>query len=150
MESRFRKLGDRTSVGLSCEGDTVYTKQSFRDECDINILMASYRRTGVLTHLAKGLPSYGDFTSSVDYHDACNQVLDAQLAFAELPSEIRTRFDNDPKKLLEFLEDPANREEGEQLGLFEPEDLPSQDSPAESGAPEGERAPESVGETTPE
>lgn len=149
--THYRKLGDRSSVGLSCEGDTVYVKQSFRDECNINILMASYRRTGVLTHLARGLPSYGDFTSSGDYHAACTQVLEAQTAFSELPSEIRTRFDNNPQKLLEFLEDPANREEGEQLGLFDP--LPPEQttvSPPETGAPEGKSAPVSEGETPPE
>jgi len=147
MEGRHRTQYDPHPVKISFKGVKVYTKQSFRDECDINILMASYKRSGVLPHLAGGLPSYGDFTSATDYHTAHNAVIEAKLAFDELPSEIRTQMDNDPHKLLQFLEDPNNREEAENLGLFQPE---PQDSSTETGAPEGKRAPDSGGETPPE
>jgi hypothetical protein len=34
-----------------------------------------------------------------------------------LPANIRSRFDNDPAKLIDFMENPANREEAESLGL---------------------------------
>ena len=120
MQGRYRTRDDRKSVALTFIGDKVYTKQSFKDECDINILMASYKATGVLNHLAQGLPSFGDFSSSVTYHEASMAILDAQAAFDQLPSEIRTKMNNDPHQLLQFLEDPANREEATQMGLFDP------------------------------
>lgn len=144
---KIRVLGDRDQVGVDCSKDTPVTKQSFREECDINVLMKSYKKTGVLEHLARGLPSYGDFTNAEDYHTASNQVIAAQKAFDELPSEIRSRMDNDPHALLEFLEDEENREEAVSLGLL-PEP-PKAAAPTETGGSEGKSPPASEGATAP-
>ena len=94
------------------------TKQSFKDECNINKIMAKFQTTGALNHYAKHAPTYGD-TTGVDYHDALNLVANANTMFEELPSSIRKRFDNDPEQFLKFVEDPKNADEMIELGLKE-------------------------------
>lgn len=102
------------------EGPTL-TKQAFKDECDINVIMARYEKTGILPNMNPREPRFGDFTSVSDYHNACNRVIAAQQAFDDLPAEVRARFENDPGQLLAALQDPSRKEELTQLGLFAPE-----------------------------
>jgi len=37
---------------------------------------------------------------------------------------IRERFNNDPGKLLKFIDDPKNLEEGRKLGIFSTPEIP--------------------------
>lgn len=92
------------------------TKQSFKDECDINVIMRRYQVTGELVHLNQRSPLFGDFPD-MDFQSAMAIVIQARENFATLPSEVRDRFANDPGRLLSFLQDPANREEAIKLGL---------------------------------
>ncbi len=113
----IRHYGQRTSVGIDFEGTTSRTKQSMRDECDVNLIMRKWRKTGELAHLKQGTPRYGDFTNADDYLLACNRVLEAQQCFDALSSRIRDKMNNNPAELLAFLENPENREEAIELGL---------------------------------
>lgn len=112
FHSRFN-LGPR--VSLDC-GKVSRTKQSFRDECDINRIMAKFIKTGSIDHLRKHGGSYGDATS-VDFHEAMNVITSAEQMFGELPSAIRVRFNDDPAEFLDFVGDDANLEEMRDLGL---------------------------------
>lgn len=117
---RFRsyadvRFGPRVHVYAE-QGGPSMTKQSFKDECDVNVIMRRYQQTGVLPLGDGRVPRYIDATSA-DYQEAMFLVADARSAFAELPSALRERFHNDPKRMLEFLEDPRNREEAIKLGL---------------------------------
>lgn len=96
------------------------TKQSFKQECDINTIMARYRSTGVLPDMA--LAAQGRFldVTGFDYQDAMNTVATAQSLFQELPAEIRHRFKNDPGEFLAFTSDASNREEMARMGLLNP------------------------------
>lgn len=87
-------------------------------DCDVNNIMAKYRKTGVFPEVRPGQPVYADFSTTADYHTSLNQVIEAQEAFDLLPAHIRERMGNDPGALIDFVNDPANQEEGEQLGLF--------------------------------
>lgn len=90
-------------------------------ECDINLIMARYAASGHISHLAKGSPKYGDFTSApVDYLAAMQVVLEAQSAFDSLPALTRKRFGNDPSSFMDFVADPANVDEMRSLGLLNP------------------------------
>lgn len=63
-------------------------------------------------------PMFGDFsTAPMSLQDAYNRILEAQAGFADLPSNVRARFGNDPMQMIAFLNDPANRVEAEKLGL---------------------------------
>lgn len=92
------------------------TKQSFKDEVNINNIMAKFQKSGAITHYAKHAPNYGDATH-IELHDALNVVADAETMFEELPSSLRKRFDNNPEKFLEFVQDEKNLEEMRELGL---------------------------------
>lgn len=93
------------------------TKQSFKDECDINNIMRRYAATGQVDHVSARTPLYGEIPA-LDFQAAMALVVEAREQFALLSSEVRDRFSNDPARLLGFLEDPANRAEGERLGLL--------------------------------
>ncbi len=97
------------------------TKQSFRDECDINFIMSRWKRTGEMPPEKAGTmrPHYGDFSNPNDYMEAANRVIEANEAFESLPSFLRDRFANEPANLIAFLADPENQEEAIKLGLAE-------------------------------
>lgn len=135
----------RTAYGFRGEhpglvfSEPSMTKQSFKDECDINVILARYENTGMyydpLTTRGSRAPLFDDFTAVPDYMDAQNFVIEAGEMFDALPSRIRKRFDNSPAQLLEFLADSANVSEAISLGLIsapvEPE--PSPGNPVEPG-----------------
>jgi len=105
------------------------TKQSFKTECDINHIMAKYQRTGVITHLNKHEAQYG-FAPALDFQTALQLVAAARDQFADLPSSIRQRFNNDPAEFLAFCENPDNRSEMALMGLLEtPTPEPESPSP---------------------
>ena len=108
--------------GLHCE-DATLTQQHFKDECDINNILRQFNITGLLPE-APLSPRYGDFTGIGDYHSALNQVIAAENEFMALPAQIRSRFDNDPAKLIDFLDNSENKDEAIKLGLVNPVVLP--------------------------
>lgn len=98
------------------------TKQSDKENCDINIIMARHGRGIPVTHVNGNEAQWGDFSTGPDFRQAQDAVASAKQAFGELPSKIRTRFHNEPGELLQFLTDEDNRAEAEKLGLLkEPE-----------------------------
>ena len=118
LRSEFNYDSDVVSYecGLSCPEDEGVTQQQFKAECDINEIV---RRFGVTGELPNGvsMPLSGDFTGVTDYHSALNLVRQAQEGFMELPASVRERFDNDPARVLAFLDDESNRDEAVRLGI---------------------------------
>lgn len=108
-------------VQTSFIGVKGLTKQSMRDECDINKIVKQWDRDGAPIHTAANPPTYGDFDTSMEYQDAMNQLMVADQAFMALPSRTRARVDNDPAKLIDFLADPDNLDEARSLGLVQSE-----------------------------
>lgn len=96
------------------------TKQSFKDECDINVIMAQYQQTGVIDFVTKHPPQFIDVTGA-DFDSAAYTVAAAQSMFNDLPSSIRARFDNNPALFLDFVHDESNRAEAQALGLLRPQ-----------------------------
>jgi len=96
------------------------TKQSFRDECDINNILRQFNVTGQLP-AGSVQPQYGDFSGITDYQSALNAVMAAQDSFLELPAKVRAKFDNDPAVFLDFVSDEANKDEMKALGLLREE-----------------------------
>ena len=96
------------------------TKQSFRDECDINNILRKFNVTGQLP-VGSVQPQYGDFSGVTDYQSALNAVMAAQDSFLALPAKVRSRFANDPALFVEFASDEANKDEMRALGLIREE-----------------------------
>ena len=94
------------------------TKQSFAKDANINNIMAKYIKTGVPPAAGTRQPNYGDFTDGADYRENIDRILDAQTEFAKLDSDLRKQFNNDPSVMLDFMSNPANLEECQELGLL--------------------------------
>lgn len=109
-------------TGLLCEDDSL-AQQHFKDEADINEIVRRFGLTGEMP-ANPHLPVSGDFTAVTDYQTALNAVMAAQEGFMALPPDLRSRFYNDPQKLLVFLEDPSNHAEAVRLGLVNPPPAP--------------------------
>lgn len=123
--------------------DEDLVQQHMRDECDVNVIMARYQKTGELTHLSALAGQYGDFSDVLDYRDGLERIMAADAAFMELPSSIRDRFNNDPAKFVDFCLDEGNIDELRKMGLapnLPPEPEPqivkakAGDAPADAGA----------------
>lgn len=87
------------------------TKQEWTEECDINVLMKRFEKTGVLSHVARTPPRYLDLTSVPDLQSAMNTMSEAREAFMHLPAAIRATFDNDPVAFVDFASKPENIEQ---------------------------------------
>lgn len=128
LMTKFRtRYSPRVAHQTPVSGKSL-TKQSFKAECDVNNIVRRYQQTGVVTHVNRGQPKFGDFSNLGTYHEALLQVTHAQQAFMDLPAVVRDRFGNDPGALLEFLDDPANDREAIRLGLKTPPSVGSQGS----------------------
>lgn len=138
VKDRFKR---EKIKGLSFKGDrgVSKTQQNFRKECDINTIMARYRKTGMLLDpsvVPTRKPFFGDFSKGTDFHTVQLQIVEAQNDFNRLPVMIREKFNYDPAKLIDFVADPKNRDEAISMGLIDapsPEKRPV-DSPESRAA----------------
>lgn len=101
---------------LICQ-DHSRCKQAFSPECDINQIMATYEKTGLLNHVNEHRGDYGDFVGYDDYHQSLNQIKAAEELFLSIPASVRAKFRNDPSEFLKFAQDPKNASEMVELGL---------------------------------
>lgn len=132
---------DRIRVQTMFEGESV-TKQEFAAECDINNIMARYKKEGVITHINNREPEYGNVDGQ-DFAESMRIVTEAQTMFADLPSDVRLRFNNDPGQLLDFVQTPGNEKEMRELGLTVKEPPEASETPSEPPAdPPAETPPE--------
>lgn len=141
--SLANKSGDHNPV-VVCPRVSPVTKQSFRDEVDVNQILDKYARTGVLPVNGRA-PMFGDFSSLPSFLDAQILVRKAEDGFLKLSPDVRARFDNSPAKLLAFLDDPQNREEAVKLGILEAKEpvkaeVPKAGSDAPSAKPGAQAA----------
>lgn len=132
-----------TLINLNCRINTRYnrvvplgmhfekpsmTQQQFESECNLNNIVdrnMRFKDPSFVTKLQlmhstseSREPIYGDFTGVTDYASALNAIDNARSDFMSLPSKVREYFDNDPAKLLSFIDDSNNYEKGVELGLF--------------------------------
>lgn len=92
------------------------TEQAHKADVNINTIMAKARRGQMVPQTQGGL--YGDFTGMPDFHEAQNRIQDAYNDFMRLPATMRKKFNNDPGYLLDFLNNPENESEAQQMGLI--------------------------------
>ena len=111
----------RARVQIDCSKDGR-THQSFKDECDINALMARQKVTGLVKRHDK-TPIYADYSSLGNYDEALNMLNDAQDMVDALPAKLRGEFSNNPGELLEFMSDENNKERAVELGIIQPDPI---------------------------
>ena len=96
------------------------TQQHFAEESEINNILRSHDRNGVIEHIHRGNAIYGDFSNITDFSDALDQIREAQQEFLNVPSEIREKFQNDAGQFFKFASDPNNLDELIKMGLANP------------------------------
>lgn len=96
------------------------TRQEFKDECDINILMTQYERNGALPSMNAKEPSYFDASAVPDFRAALDQAREAEEAFMRVPAALRKELDNDVYRFVEYCQDPANVDTLRKYGLVDP------------------------------
>lgn len=101
------------------------TKQSFADEVNINNIIERARQGQDVSNMFRErIAQFGDFTEIPSYQESMNFIRAADEAFMSLDARVRERFNNDPNRLFEFLEDSNNYDEAVKLGLVEAKALP--------------------------
>lgn len=125
---------------ISCPEPTL-AQQQYKEESDINFIADRYGLTGEMPQVLQ-LPSYGNFEGVFDFQSAQNAVIQARNQFMTLPAKTRTRFQNDPQKLIEFLDNDENYEEAVFMGLVKRrEDAPQSPQGNAGGATGGGTLP---------
>lgn len=127
---------------IDCKGSDEYfgrTKPSMKDECDINLILARYKQTGMVSHLNKNQGRYADVSEVGDFREAVQMVAETGKFFMGLPAAVRAEFNNDPAEFLDFM---SVAEDGQlaELGLESLRKPPEQ--PAEPQDPVSEPSEE--------
>lgn len=97
--------------------------QDKKQSCDVNNIVARVLKNGTVDpSLLKTPGRFGDFTSVPDFQESLNRINRMNEQFMSLPAVIRAKFDNDPAKLIAYLDqtkkDPKIKEEAIQLGIL--------------------------------
>lgn len=103
FNSRYSVTGEKLGITFT---EPSATLQSFRDDADINCIIARYENTGVLVDPSvpvSRVPNFGDYSELPSYQDAQNVIIAAKNAFSSLSSKIRERFNNDPAAYFDFV-----------------------------------------------
>lgn len=128
------------SVGHDAGGPSM-ARQEFKEECDVNEIMARYEATGVLPNV--GEPFYFDFTTlPTDMREAMEIMRAGNEAFYTLPAKVRKEFDNDPARFVDFASQPdaifdggmTHLDQMRAWGLAPPAPAPAA-APVAAGAP---------------
>lgn len=119
MTTRHR-FSKKRFPGIDFSQSVLRTKQSERDACNINLIMAKYVKTGLIEHGNNHRAAYG-VVPEHDFRQALEILQQSDDMFSELPAPVRRRFNNDPAQFLAFCDDPTNLSEARLLGLADPE-----------------------------
>lgn len=121
--------------GVTKSSGKSRTKQSFRDDCDINRIVKQHASSGMYDHVNNRTATYGDFTAAAELSEALQVVAEASNSFDVLPAEVRALCGNDPVTFLSALADQETLHELVQAGLpmdatYEPPAEPDAQPPA--------------------
>ena len=137
----------RVACSFETTGESM-TQEHFREETEILNIIRRHDRNGVIEHINKGTAIYGDFSEITDYRDMIHKLREADSAFAQVPSDIRKRFENDPAKFFNFVTDQNNHSALAEMGLV----MKKEPQPKTNSSPNTEEekplSPEGEGATT--
>lgn len=92
-------------------GSETKTKQSFRDETDVNNIVRKFANEGIMPRMLDE-PQYIDVSAVGDYKSILDTLREAEAMFLQLPDEVRGRFADleDFAEQLDGLDDEAAAE----------------------------------------
>lgn len=98
--------------------EPTMTQQHFKEECDVNNIMAHWTSTGELPSQTRFEPRYVDSTQFGDYKHALDTVLQLEELFEGLPKNLQNKFNYDIPTMIDWLQDETNFDEAQRLGLI--------------------------------
>ena len=123
-----QKDEDTKSFGLDCSVEPSLTMQEFKDECDINVLMDRFAKTGEMPNINAKEPRYLDLSDLGEIGSLASVMHTMEVAqemFMRLPAKIRLgEFENDPVRFVEYAENMANIDQLREWGLAKPAEPP--------------------------
>ncbi len=119
---------------VSCDPE-LGAKQSFKDECDINNIVRKYQQSGMVSHVAQNAGRFADVSEVGSYAESIQRVRDTHGFFMGLAPGLRAEFDNDAAVFLDFISDPANTAEIDEMGLGEVIEVAPEEPPVAPVAP---------------
>lgn len=109
-------------AGATINEEPSLTIQAYKDEVDINVMMARMGvKDGSIPPGAFDPKLFGtvqDFTDAPDLQEIFQRTAAAGELFMQLPADLRRRFGNSPAALMDFVQNPKNAEEAVTLGLL--------------------------------
>lgn len=120
FKTLYTTLAKRERVILLSDKPTK-TIQEPKTMCDINNIVDLYCRSGRAADLLTIQPFEGIDCAAIpdNYMDCLEYVNEVQADFDSLPSAIRKEVGNTPLGMLQWISNPANKERGVELGIFE-------------------------------
>lgn len=115
----------RARAGLDCSDSPSLTKQSHRDECDINMIVARFDKTGLLTHVRENAGQYGDVSEVGSYREAIHRVRLVEESFMQLSAVDRAKFNNDPARYLDWAATAPTEEPEDSTPVTTPPEPPA-------------------------
>lgn len=114
---KYKRANGTHGYKTVLEGKTM-TQINQQEDTDVNKILAKYIKTGSITHIRNQQDGvYSDLVNQPSYLEAMDTVAKGNQAFEAMPPNLRNKFDNDPHKLISYLEDPKNEQESIELGL---------------------------------
>jgi hypothetical protein len=123
--------------GFETQGESL-TQQHFTEESQINNIIAYHDRTGIIKNVQKGIAQYGDYSEINEYRESLDMIRAADENFAQLPSDIRRRFNNNAGEFFEFATNPQNEQSLIEMGLAKARPEEVGDNLANTAAPSTE------------
>lgn len=109
---------DRVRSSLRFTQPSKVQKQ-FAEQCSTEHIVEKFLR-GEPVATASKPAVYADLTQVPDFESLQDRLAVLNNWFNDLPSEVRSEFDNDPQKALEELTKPDRMSDAVELGLLDP------------------------------
>lgn len=90
--------------------DEITAKQSFKDQTDINRILERHSIKNVNAHIVKYPPEVYHEFQNIDLLQAYGQIERINEIFADLPSEVRNEFGNNPMAFAAYASNPQNND----------------------------------------
>lgn len=115
-------------TALACPEESL-THQEFAEESDINTIIDRFGIGENPIEIQQWVNNVDIADAPNDYQSVMNQLNEARDQFMSLPAKVRSQFDNDPARFVDFVSDPGNGDELVRLGLAsKPSDPPPSDT----------------------
>lgn len=125
-------LDKRSRAGGTINDQPSLTKQGAAPDCDINNIVRAFGRNFPVPPEVMDPRYYGDLSDVPDLQTALERIREAEAHFQALPSRLRSKFNNSPAELWDFINDPSNADEAVELGLLKRPDPPAAPPPQDA------------------